>query len=148
MSRSFLFLLTIVLSLTTGGCTSDDNDDSDEGSNTNEEEIMNPPAEEVSPEVISNFLWKPQSNNDGRLVVLVNPEGVRAEVTGAVGETLMNTGASNGRGSTLRGSFNGCSYGNQVKIEFFDALNRRIQVADGRAFVTVPQGCVRFEFAM
>ncbi len=136
-------LLTgIVLGAALIGCGSGGGSDEEDQAETA------PPAEEISTEVINNFLWKPVSHSTGRLVVLVNPVGVRAEVTGAVSETLVNTGASNGRGSTLRGGLGGCSYGNEVKVEFFDSLGRRIKLADGRDFATVPFGCSRYEFTL
>jgi len=139
------FFALILAASMLAGCGGGGSDDSPPQETT---PAATPPAEQISPHVIHSFLWKPQSHNDGRLVVLVDPENVRAEVTGAISETLVNTGASNGRGSTLRGSFGGCSYGNEVKIEFFDGQGRRIKLADGRDSVTVAQGCVRYEFVI
>lgn len=97
-------------------------------------------------EVIDKFLWKPQSEKDGKLVVLVNPSDVRVEVIGNIAETLKDYGASNGYGTTARGSFEGCDYGGSVVVEFFDSSNKRIQVVDGRRSITVEDPCKREEF--
>ena len=97
---------------------------------------------------ITTFLWKPLSERNNNLVVLVNPRNVTCIVNGDISEQLQNTGASNGRGSTLRGSFTGCRYGNDISVEFYDSLGRRIPTADGRLSVTVPNGCDRREFTL
>ncbi|MCB0358508.1 MAG: hypothetical protein KDD44_02700 [Bdellovibrionales bacterium] len=78
----------------------------------------------------------------------MDPVGVRVEVTGAIAETLVDFGPSNERGTTARGSFSGCEYGNNVQVTFFDRFNRRIPVADGRTSVIVPRGCDRLEFRL
>lgn len=100
---------------------------------------------ELSPTKINTFLWKPESERNGRLVVLIDPVGIRIEVTGLVSETLVDSGPSNGRGTTGRGNFSGCSFGNDVKVEFFDGKNRRVTLASGARAVTVPRGCDRFQ---
>src|SRR5687768_1437845 len=40
--------------------------------------------------VIDDFLWKPESESDGNVAVLVNPFNISAEVTGDVSENLRN----------------------------------------------------------
>lgn len=105
-----------------------------------------PVQEPVSSKVIDDFLWKPEAERDGKLVVLVNPSNVTVLVNGS--ETLNNTGPSNGRGTTARASRSGCAYGNNVRVEFFDSDGRRIRVQDGRDYVTVPSGCSRYEFVL
>jgi len=127
------------------GCRSDTNSDSDGSSQ------LPPPQEikDISNLVIRNFLWKPRSERDGKLTVLVNPTNVRIEVTGAISETLINSGPSNGRGTTGRSTVNqGCNYGANISVEFFDSVGRRILVADGRTSVTIPNGCNRLEFVL
>lgn len=95
---------------------------------------------------ISSFIWKPESERDEKLVVLVNPTNVRMVVTGSLSETLSNSGPSNGFGSTGRGSFSGCSYGTNIEIEFFDSRGLRILTAGGRSSLSIPRGCERFQF--
>ncbi|WKZ56567.1 MAG: hypothetical protein QY326_07505 [Bdellovibrionota bacterium] len=102
----------------------------------------------ISSSLINDFLWKPVSESDGNLVVLVNPIGVRVEVTGAISETLADRGPSNGRGTTARARSPGCRFGDRVVVEFFDRSGRRILLEDGRRSVTVPRGCDRYEFKL
>jgi hypothetical protein len=172
-SRLLLALVVLAaLSITTGcGSSSEDRDfladagtpsgggtsgsEGTGGSNSNETvdppESSNPqptpkPTPAVSSSVVSRFIWKPESERDGKLVVLVNPTNVRVVVTGDISETLSNSGPSNGFGTTARGSFGGCSYGNSVLVEFFDSQGRRVLVSGGRSGITVPEGCKRAEF--
>jgi hypothetical protein len=103
------------------------------------------PVEEISSSVITSFLWKPESERNGNLVVLVNPFNVTVRVTGAITETLVNTGPSNGRGTTARANRPGCAYGSNVKVEFFDSQDRRILINNGNDSITVPSGCSRVD---
>ena len=96
--------------------------------------------------IIRDFLWKPVSEADGRLAVLVNPTNVRIVVTGAITETLRHQGPSNGRGTTARGSAPGCAYGANVVVQFFDSSGNAIPVITGGTSVTIANGCSRFEF--
>ena len=91
------------------------------------------------------FLWKPDSERDGNLVVLVDPVGIRVEVFGSISETLDDFGPSNDRGTTARGSFPGCSYGTNIVVEFYRG-SQPVGFVDGRTRVTVPDGCQRLEF--
>lgn len=99
-----------------------------------------------SDDVITSFIWKPVSESTGNLVVLINPFNASCVVDGAITETLTNTGASNGKGSTLRGQKRGCTYGNGVKIYCFDKSGLPIRNFDGNDYVLVPGGCDRFEY--
>lgn len=96
--------------------------------------------------IIRDFLWKPVSESNGNLVVLVNPTNVRVEVSGARSETLRNQGPSNRRGTTARASAPGCAYGNNVTVRFFDSSGAAIPVITGGTSVTIPNGCSRVEF--
>jgi hypothetical protein len=127
------------------GCRESSKDETDTGG---ESPMATPIGAPVSRLVIDDFLWKPVSDSDGKLAVLVNPVGARIEVTGSVSETLRPIGPGNGRGSTGRGSFPGCAFGNNVTVEIFDRAGARIKLKDGRDFVTVPFGCSRFEFKL
>ncbi len=96
--------------------------------------------------IIRDFLWKPVSESNGNLVVLVNPTNVRVEVSGARSETLRNQGPSNGRGTTARASAPGCAYGSNVVVRFFDSSGQAIPIISGGTTITIPNGCSRVEF--
>jgi len=97
-------------------------------------------------EYIDNFLWKPVSENTGTLVILVNPKGARVKVEGDITEELVNTGPSNGRGTTARGSRSGCGYGRNIKVSFFNAKGERILIKGGSKSVKISNGCDRVEW--
>lgn len=97
---------------------------------------------------IDDFLWKPISDNTGKLAVLVNPYNVRIVVTGNVTETLRDGGSGNGRGTTGRGNRPGCDYGSNVKVEFYNQAGSLIPLKDGRSSVTIADGCRRIEFKL
>ena len=99
----------------------------------------------VSSKVIRRFLWKPVSERDGNVVVLVDPTDVQIIVSGSRSESLTDFGPSNGRGTTSRGSFPGCGYGTSVLVEFFDRFGRRVRMASGHNSVRVKDGCDRME---
>ena len=103
-----------------------------------------PVQEHFSSKVIRSFLWKPVSERDGRVVVLVNSSRVTVRVTGAVTETFTDFGPSNGRGTTARGNRAGCGYG-RATVEFFDSSGRRTLLNNGQRSVTVPNGCDRLD---
>lgn len=106
------------------------------------------PEEEFSPETIRDFLWKPVAERDGNLVVLVDPVGITVVVQGAVTETLVDFGPSNGRGSTARGSRPGGGYGGNIRVTFFDSEGRQVLLNDGRPEVIIPNGSDRVEFIL
>jgi hypothetical protein len=90
---------------------------------------------------VSNFLWKPQGENNKNVAVLFNPAGSVV----VNGESFAFTGASNGRATTARGSKPGCAYGNNIRLELRDSEGRRLVGPNGDD-VIVPSGCSRFEF--
>ena len=92
---------------------------------------------------ISNFLWKPESERDGRLVVLLNPGGATIV---ANGETLTPSGSSNGRGTTARGTRSGCGYGANVRVQAFDRQGRVLLFPGGAREFIIQNGCDRVEF--
>ena len=106
------------------------------------------PREEFSPQIISNFLWKPVSERDGGLVVLVDPVGITVVVSGAVSETLVDFGPSNGRGTTARSSRPGGAFGGNITVTFFDSEGRVVLLANGERQVIVPNGSERLEFQL
>ncbi len=91
------------------------------------------------------FLWKPVSESDGNLVVLVDPQNVDVLVSGSTSETLRDTGPSNGRGTTARASRPGCEFGENVRVQFFQN-GQPIGFIDGTSTVTIQNGCEREEF--
>ena len=95
--------------------------------------------------LMRRFLWKPHSEGDGNLVVLVDPPGIRVEVFGSISETLRDFGPSNGRGTTARGSFPGCAYGTGIRVQFYRG-SQRVSFIDGQGTVFIPDGCSRVEF--
>ena len=96
-----------------------------------------------SPTKIRRFLWKPRSERDGKLVVLVDPEEVEIKVIGSLGETLKDFGPSNGRGTTSRASKTGCDFGKNVEVELRDSAGRLMRLADGSYPIIVKDGCDR-----
>lgn len=105
------------------------------------------PTPAVSTKVVSRFLWKPDSERNGNLVILASPTGLQVRVTGDISELLANTGPSNGYGTTARGSFPGCSYGKSIIVEFFDTAGKRVLIAGGGSSISVPDGCNRATFS-
>ncbi len=93
--------------------------------------------------VVSNFLWKPVSDSNGMLVVLLNPAGATVVVNGTA---LRNVGPSNGRGTTARGDKSGCSFGSNVKVRVYSQRGGIILFPNGEAEYTIPNGCTRYEF--
>jgi hypothetical protein len=98
--------------------------------------------------LIDDFLWKPISEGDGNVVVLVNPFGVQVRVSGAISETLRDQGPSNDRGTTARGSAPGCAYGSNISVQFFDSAGNPVNLKSGGNGITIPNGCDRVEFRL
>lgn len=93
---------------------------------------------------VSNFLWKPVSERDGNLVVLLNPGGATIVVNGSL--TLTNTGPSNGRGTTARANRPGGAFGSNVRVEAFDSQGRPLVFPGGATSFTIANGSSRVEF--
>lgn len=103
----------------------------------------------LSNRAIRSFLWKPEAERDGNVVVLVDPVGVVVVATGSSGsETLVDSGPSNDRGTTARGSVPGCRFGQNVIVEFFDSRGRIVPLVNGDYRVQIPDGCNRAEFTL
>lgn len=104
-----------------------------------------PVPEEFSPLVINNFLWKPVSDNDGRLVIGVD-EFVTVKVSGALTESHpAERYAGAPYVSFIRYGQPGCNYGNNIRIDFYDQNGLRLQTGNGQDHVTVSSGCARNE---
>jgi len=104
-----------------------------------------PVEEELSNQVINRFLWKPVSENDGKLVILHNAFGVNASVEGASSSMSgHNSGPSNGFSATVRYPLSGCAYGSAT-VRFFDSLDRIVPLANGETSLKISNGCDRTE---
>lgn len=102
-------------------------------------------AEEFSSLILNNFLWKPVSDNDGNLVIGVD-EFITVKVTGALTETQSaQRYAGSPYVSFLRFSRPGCSYGNSIRVEFFDQNGLTVKTATGLEQITINSGCSREE---
>ncbi len=94
-------------------------------------------------ETISNFLWKPVSERDGNLAVLLNPGNATVVVNGV---TLTDTGGSNGRGTTARANRSGGSFGSNITVQVFDELGRALVFPNGNRSYIIVNGSSRVEF--
>ena len=94
-------------------------------------------------DVLTKFLWKPEADKDGKLVVLVSTYNAKVVVNG---ETLNNTGASNGYGSTARGTRNGCAYGANPRVRVYTSKDEIVLFPNGQAEYVIPNGCQRHQF--
>lgn len=85
---------------------------------------------------MSNFLWKPNSESNGNLVILTNNTTGLSLVDLATGEVVEegnNTGASNGRGATVRFQNSGSAYQNVAVVD--SSGNVVAKIGDGSARV-------------
>lgn len=89
------------------------------------------------------FLWKPNSEKDGNLVIHEVHCNADAYVNG---QKLQYTGSGNGRCGTYRASRPGCAFGSNIKVEVIDKSSGRPYSRNGQPFVTIPNGCQRVEF--
>ncbi len=110
-----------------------------------EEALREPPA---TVGTITDFLWKPQSDahsrSPGTLAVLASACNAEVRVNGIA---LVDSGPSNGRCTTARGSEAGCTYGVNVKVEVIDrATGLPYAFPTGDPFYMVTNGCVREQF--
>jgi hypothetical protein len=86
------------------------------------------------------ILWKPVSDNDGRLAVHSVPFGTSVVVEG---ETGTNRGPGNGYGSLARFRKSGCSYGRNVQIELIMNDGSNFMFGD-KPYAVIPDGCSRW----
>ena len=97
---------------------------------------------------ITDFLWKPaadSSYNPGSMVIHAGPCNATVSVNGQV---LRDYGPGNGRCNTSRAFQPGCAFGTNVKVEIVDNDTGLPYTHNGEPFVTVPNGCNRFEFRL
>ena len=90
-----------------------------------------------------DFLWKPVSEKDGKLII----HELHCNATALVnGTPLTYYGSGNGRCGTYRSSKPGCAYGANIKVEVIDKATGRPYSHNGQPFVMIPNGCNRLEF--
>jgi len=98
-----------------------------------------PPPETVTAGELARFLWKPQSDSDGKLAVQTAPFKSTIVVNG---ETGTNQGSGNGYGSLARFSKSGCAYGS-ARVKVLNSKGLPFTVG-GQTTFTVSNGCGRF----
>lgn len=90
---------------------------------------------------LTEFLWKPVSDSNGKLAVHTGPYDTNVIVSG---ETGKNQGGGNGFGSLARFSKPGCSYGANVRVQVLNQ-NGAAYFYKGQPFITIPNGCQRYK---
>ncbi len=89
---------------------------------------------------LTEFLWKPASDSNGKLAVHTGPYDTNVIVNG---ETGSNQGGGNGFGSLARFSKPGCSYGANVRVQVLSQTGAAY-FYKGQPFITIPNGCQRY----
>lgn len=108
--------------------------------------VVEPPPSPYSTRIISRFLWKPEGEHTKKIVILVDPEDIRAVIKGSKGEErLAEPYPTNGYGSTIRGKQPGCWYGKDIKVYFYDKQqgDKPVKTKMGADFKGVDNGCKR-----
>lgn len=90
---------------------------------------------------LTEFLWKPVSDSNGKLAIHTGPYGTTVVVNG---ETGRNQGGGNGFGSLARFNKPGCAYGANVKVQVLSE-NGASYLYKGQPFITIPNGCQRYK---
>ena len=104
-------------------------------------ETPTPLPEYEGPSVAPGFiLWKPVSDNDGRLAVHSLPYGTSVRVDSERG---IDRGPGNGFGSLARFRRSGCGYGKRVKLELILSDGSMHMFGD-KPFAIIPDGCKRW----
>lgn len=88
---------------------------------------------------LKEFLWKPISDNDGKLAIHTGPYGTSVLVNGKLGT---NRGPGNGFGSLARFPNTGCSYGS-ARVEVVNEAGAAYLIKGERS-LTIPDGCQRW----
>jgi hypothetical protein len=101
--------------------------------------ILQEEADRIVAGELEEFLWKPVSDNDGKLAIHTGPYGTSVVVNGELGT---NRGPGNGFGSLARFRGSGCSYGS-ARVEVVDDKGARYLVK-GQPYLTIPDGCQRW----
>lgn len=97
----------------------------------------------IGNQVVSNFLWKPVSDKDGKLTVLLNPGSVDVYVGS---EKLYHSGSGNGRATIVRGNKPGCNYPAPIRVKVLEHNGKLVAFPGGKSYYEIPNGCKRTEF--
>jgi len=89
---------------------------------------------------IEAFLWKPISDNDGKLAIHSTPEDTVVVVNG---ETGRDFSGGNGYANLTRFSKPGCSYGKNVTVKLTNSKGVPYRM-NGKTTITIPDGCQRY----
>ncbi len=100
---------------------------------------IQPPAQNV----VSNFIWRPETTSDGWLAVLLDPAGATIFVNG---DRLVDVGPSEGRGTTGRTNKPGCAFGSNVQVQVFNSSGAIIPFPNGESTYVIPDGCQSASF--
>lgn len=100
-------------------------------------------TDSVAGQLACGFLWKPESDKDGNLAVLVDECDVDVY---ANGEKLSQAGSGNGRCTTTRSGKPGCSYGGRATVKVIEQKSGLPYVFPNGATELVLDGCRRVEF--
>jgi hypothetical protein len=100
-------------------------------------------TDSVAGQLKCGFLWKPASDKDGNLAVLVDECDVDVY---ANGEKLSQAGSGNGRCTTTRSGKPGCSYGGRATVKVIDQRSGLPYVFPNGSTEFVLDGCKRVEF--
>ena len=107
-------------------------------------EALAPDGPAVSSQVVSDFLWKPNSDSDGNLVVLLKPSST-AKVT-VNGEEGRDGGVGNGGRAHARFNKPGCAYGPVATVKAYNSNDELLTWPNGASEYTVSTPCSRVEF--
>ncbi len=88
---------------------------------------------------LDSFLWKPESDSNGKLAIHTGPYGTSVYVNGEKGT---NAGSGNGYGSLARFNKSGCGYPNP-QIRVIDEASGLSYTVGGKSVFTVPSSCGR-----
>ncbi len=100
--------------------------------------------ESFSNDVVRRVLWKPNSERNGNLVLLVGNSGITASVNG---QDLENEGFGNGFGSTNRANAPGGAFGGNITVNFYNSSGLRLRLGNGEDSLIIPNGSERVELS-
>ena len=100
--------------------------------------------QQFSSDTVNRVLWKPVSERDGNLVLLVGNTNITTVVNG---QDLENTGAGNGFGSQNRANIPGGAFGGNITVNFLNSQGQRLRLGNGDDPLIIPNGAERLELA-
>jgi hypothetical protein len=138
--------LTMMMLLTAWGCDKDRPGPRDPEPTP----VPAPTPSPYSTRTIDRFLWKPEGEHTGKIVILVDKEDVQGVIVSSKGSERLDPpyrGDVDWAGSIMRGNQPGCWYGKNIKVEFLDKQQgeKLMKTALGAEFKGVADGCKRQE---